>query len=179
VRIGHSCIIAGVGNAPVENIFLRNINLEFEGGGKSAQSYLAGPQKEDAYPNSLIFGDLPSYGFYIRYAKNIIFENIQLRVINEDERPAIYTDGVEQVEIKGLKAEASFNSPELIRLVSSRSLIISQSRSTTPVSVFVSIYGQNSGNIILQNNPFSNAKDMAILKDFANRKSLKIEKNDK
>lgn len=179
VRIGHSCIIAGVGNAPVENIFLRNINLEFEGGGKSAQSYLAVPQKEDAYPNSLIFGDLPSYGFYIRYAKNIIFENIQLRVINEDERPAIYTDGVEQVEIKGLKAEASFNSPELIRLVSSRGLIISQSRSTTPVSVFVSIYGQNSGNIILQNNPFSNAKDMAILKDFANRKSLKIEKNDK
>ncbi|MCC5930149.1 MAG: glycoside hydrolase family 28 protein [Cyclobacteriaceae bacterium] len=176
VRIGKSGIIAGVNAAPLENIFLRNINLEFEGGAKSEQSYLAVPQREDAYPNSLIFGDLPSYGFYIRYAKNIILENIQLRFKNEDERPAIYVDRVEQIEIKGLKAEASSNAPELIRLINSREAIISQSRSITPIPVFLSIYGQKSGNIILQSNPFSNAIDMAIFKDGADKKSLKIEK---
>ncbi len=172
----HGCIIAGIKNTPVENILLSNINLEFEGGGKVAQSYQDVPEKEDAYPNGLIFGELPAYGFYIRHAKNITLENVQLRVRNDDERPAIYCDGVEQLQIKGLKAQASSNSAELVRLVDSRDVIISESRSTTPVPVFLSIYGRNSGGIILKNNPFSGARDLVVFKDGASRQSLESER---
>ncbi|MCC5928783.1 MAG: glycoside hydrolase family 28 protein [Cyclobacteriaceae bacterium] len=168
----YGCIIAGIKNIPVENIVLRNINLEFEGGGHAEQSYQDVPQREGAYPNGLIFGDLPAYGFYIRYAKNIILDNIQLRVTNEDERPAIICDEVEQLEIIRLKAEASSNSPELIRLINSKNAIISQSRSASPVPVFLSIYGRNSAEIILQNNPFSNAITMYIFKDGASKQSM-------
>jgi polygalacturonase len=156
-------IIAGIKGMPVENILLKNINLTFEGGGTAEQSFREIPENEKEYPNGLIFGDLPAYGFYIRHAKNITLENIQLRFSKEEERPALMADDVEQLMIKGLKAQASSKSPELIRFVNVKDAAISESRVFGKVPVFLAVKGEKSGDIVLINNFLKDAQQKYVL----------------
>lgn len=158
----YGCAISGIQNIPVEEIVLRNINLEFEGSGKVDDSYRQIPEREKNYPSGSIFGILPAYGFFIRHAKNITLENIRLRFIQEDQRPALLCDNVEQLEIKGLKAQGTLQTPELIRLVDSRNVVISDSRPTSPVPVFLSIHGEESDDIVMMNNLLKNAKQKIV-----------------
>ena len=165
----YGCIVAGTKDLSVENIVINNINLVFEGGGKAEQSYREIPEKEQAYPNGKIFGELPAYGFYIRHAKNITLDNIRLDFADEDQRPALVCDDIEQLEIKGLKAKGTPHSPEIIRLVNTRDVVISESQPTSDVPVFLSVYGEDSKDIIMLNNILKNAKKKYIFE----KKSLK------
>jgi polygalacturonase len=148
----NGCIIAGIENFPVENVVLQNINLDFEGGKKVEDSYREIPDNETAYPNGKIFGVLPAYGLYIRHAKGVILENIRFGLITEDQRPAILIDNTEQLDINDLRAAGSPNSPELIRLINSRDIMIRESQPLTQIPLFLSVYGEKSSGIILQNN---------------------------
>ncbi len=166
-------IIAGIEDMPIENILLKNINLAFEGGGKAEESYQEIPENEQKYPNGLIFGDLPAYGFYIRHVKNITLDNIQLRFLQEDGRPALICDDVEQLAIKDLKAQASLQTPELIRWVNVKDGVISESRSLSPVPVFLSVYGEKSEDIVMRNNLLENAKQKVALEKESMKKIIK------
>ena len=105
-----------------------------------------------------MFGVLPAYGFFIRHAKNITLENIRLSFAQEDQRPALLCDDVEQLEINGLKMQGTLHTPELIRLVNTRDVVISESWPTSPVPVFLSIHGDKSSDIVMMNNLLKNAK---------------------
>ena len=153
------CSVSGIQNMQVENIVFRNINLEFEGGKKAEESYLKITEMEKNYPAGTMFGVLPAYGFFIRHAKNITLENIRLSFAQEDQRPALLCDDVEQLEINGLKMQGTLHTPELIRLVNTRDVVISESRPTSPVPVFLSIYGDKSDDIVMLNNFLKNAEN--------------------
>jgi len=152
------CSIRGFQGNMVENIVLRNINLQFEGGGEASESYRKIPQNEKAYPSGRNFGVVPAYGFYINHARNIIFDNVRLNYLREDNRPVFICDNVEQLEIKGLKATGTSNTPELVRLVNTRDVLISDSHPPIPVKVFVNIEGKETGNIYLINNILKNVQ---------------------
>lgn len=62
-----------------------------------------------SYPEFTMFGELPSWGFYVRHVKNISFKNIKLRLANEDFRPAFVFDDVETVIFDGLHLPAEKN----------------------------------------------------------------------
>ena len=158
ISYAKGCSVSGIEDIPVENIVIRNINLEFEGGGKVNESHRQIPENEKGYPNGRMFGVLPAYGFFIRHAKNITLENIRLSFAQEDQRPALLCDEVEQLEIKGLKMQGTLHTPELIRLVNTRDVVISESRPTSPVPVFLSIHGEKSDGIVMLNNLLKNAK---------------------
>lgn len=51
------------------------------------------------YPESNALGDMPSYGFYIRHAKNIKLDNITVKPRTMNTRPMLKTDDVENSEI--------------------------------------------------------------------------------
>ncbi len=154
----NGAVIAGLESIPVENVVLRNINLVFEGGGATDTSQRKIPEKEQDYPKGSMFGTLPAYGFYLRHAKNITLENIQLKFLREDKRPALIADDVEQLEITGLQAAASSQAPELIRFINVKNGVISESRSQSSVPVFLSVYGDQSAKIILRNNRMDNVQ---------------------
>ena len=162
-------VIAGLQNIPVENVVLSNINLAFEGGGKASTSRREIPENEPAYPKGSMFGPLPAYGFYVRHAKNITLTNVQLRFLQEDKRPALIADDVEQLDITGLDAQASLQAPELIRLIDVRAAVISDSRARSPVSVFLSVYGDQSASVVMRNNNTKNAQQRVFLE----KKSMK------
>ena len=161
----YGCSVSGITDNPVENIILRNISLALEGGGKTEDSYRQIPEKAKDYPNGSTFGILPSYGFFIRHAKSISLENIRLSFAKEDQRPAILCDDVEHLEIKGLKAPGTLHTPELIRLVNTRDVVISENTAASFVPVFLSVYGEKSNDIIMRNNLLKNAEQKAVFKD--------------
>lgn len=86
----------------IENIKLKNIEIIYPGGGNPNYAYrgvskddLAGiPEMKDAYPEFSQFKELPAWGFFIKYAKNISFENVKLIALATDYRPSVVLDNV-------------------------------------------------------------------------------------
>ena len=98
--------IVGLPDYPIENITLKNITMVYPGGGNKLFAYrgltpaeLDGiPEMRDTYPEFSQFRELPAWGFYIRHAKNITMDNVQLIAQKPDYRPAIVLDDVHGIK---------------------------------------------------------------------------------
>jgi hypothetical protein len=163
ISANYGCILAGLKEIPVENISVRNVNLTFDGGGKAEDSFRDIPENEPNYPNGRIFGVLPSYGFYIRHARNITLQDLHLRFLEEDERPAVICEDVCSLTIDGLMAGASPNTPHLIRLTDIKTATVSRCYPADPVPVFLSVQGELSTGIVLLNNRLKHAQVNLVL----------------
>lgn len=100
-----SSSITGVPDASIENISLSNITFVNTGGLKK-DDYLAHPSevKEDVkgYPQPTVWGNLPSYGFFIRHVENISLTNIELRSQEPDVRAPIIGVDIEELVLRDL-----------------------------------------------------------------------------
>lgn len=94
--------ITGVPGLRVENVKIRNIDFKLKAGGTVADTEVNVPEVEDQYPENRMFGVmLPAYGFYLRHADNILFENMKLSFVNgREERYAIFVDDVTDLVLK-------------------------------------------------------------------------------
>jgi polygalacturonase len=155
--------ITGLTEHPVENIVLRNINLEFEGGAPPERACRLIPENEKNYPNGKMFDTLPAYGFFIRHARNVYMDNIQLRFLRDDHRPAIVTDDVRGFRIHGLYAEGTMSGEGLVRLDNCRQVYISGSRPAGDIRAFVRVTGDRSEDIMLVNNYLKHVKQPVSL----------------
>jgi polygalacturonase len=102
------CAIAGIPGHKIENVCLADLNLQFEGGGQAASGKPV-PEQETKYPESRMFGTLPAYGFYCRHVQGITFSNVRLGLDKPDPRPALVTDDVSGLIVRGFDA---VNGPE-------------------------------------------------------------------
>lgn len=93
--------ITGVPGLRVENVEIRDIDFTLKAGGKASDTEVPVPEVEAAYPENRMFGQmLPAYGFYIRHADHIRFQNIKLAYTGgPEERHAIFADDVTEVTI--------------------------------------------------------------------------------
>jgi hypothetical protein len=81
------------GDTPITNLVVRGVNLEFAGGGKAEQALqpVRGPGV-DARP-------LPAWGFYARNVERITLEDVRFSLAQDDFRPVILADGVNQLRL--------------------------------------------------------------------------------
>lgn len=90
--------ITGVSIARVKDVVLRNVEIEVPGAGEAGRVVLDLPvaENESGYPEAFMFGDsmLPAYGFYVRHADDVRFENVTFKVRGEEFRPSVYRDDV-------------------------------------------------------------------------------------
>ena len=99
----HPAPICGIPDNPVENIYLENINITYPGRATKGMAYVPlwrkgdVPEQIDKYPEFTMFGELPAWGFYLRHVRNITLKNVQLSLADEDFRPAIVEDDVENM----------------------------------------------------------------------------------
>lgn len=164
-RISSGCSISGLATLPVENITLKNINLEFEGGGTTNDADRVIPENDKAYPSSKRFrgsGELPTYGFYVRHGKNITLDGIQLRFTKEDHRPALQAHNIQGLQINDLQAAGTALSPALIRLEAVQNAMITHSRPLGPISVFLKLAGSDFSDIALVANRLKYAKQVIV-----------------
>lgn len=77
------------------NITLRNIHLTVPGGGTAEDAADVVPEADGSYPDSFMFGKipLPAYGFYVRHADRVKFENVTVTPRSSDaRRPFVFDD---------------------------------------------------------------------------------------
>ncbi|GAB3926952.1 glycoside hydrolase family 28 protein [Larkinella terrae] len=97
--------IVGMPDALVNNVTLKNVEIIQPGGGSASFANVPltaldkVPEKPTAYPDFSMFGELPSWGFYLRHAQNIKFENVRLICQKKDYRPAVVLDDVKQASL--------------------------------------------------------------------------------
>lgn len=83
------CSITGIPGHPVENILLRDVSIEFQGGVDPEKITSEPEEWENRYPECTNFGTLPSFGFFVRHARGVKFENVTLTTTLPDHRPSI------------------------------------------------------------------------------------------
>ena len=150
--------ISGLPGHGIENVTLANIRLHFAGGGSLADVGRSIPEQEAKYPETDMFGVLPAYGFYVRHAKNVKFENLDLDFDKSDQRPALVFDDVEDVAVSGLHAQCVATSHSQIWLKQVRGALIHGCRVPAPLTTFVQVDGDRSGDIAVMGNDLSLAR---------------------
>ncbi|MFN0216610.1 MAG: glycoside hydrolase family 28 protein [Saprospiraceae bacterium] len=103
--------IVGMPDMAIEDISLKNVEIHYPGGGDPNYAKVALdeldkiPEYPADYPEFSMFKELPAWGFYIRHAKGITFEQLTITCHKKDYRTAIVLDDVHGMNIKGLKVE--------------------------------------------------------------------------
>ena len=103
----YASIISGIPGHDIEDVRLSNIRIYYQGGGTTARSELQPPERETNYPEPSMFGEIPAYGFFIRHAKNIALNNVEVSYLTEDQRsPFVLHDvqGADFINVKGQRA---------------------------------------------------------------------------
>jgi hypothetical protein len=103
--------IVGLPGQDITNVTLRNIKIVYPGGGNPNYAYRglkpaeldSIPEMAASYPEFSQFKELPAWGFYVRHAKNITFENVTLTAKARDYRPAIVLDDVKGITFTKMK----------------------------------------------------------------------------
>jgi hypothetical protein len=78
----------------VENVLLKNIMIEYKG------QITSEPWQQISPPDSMLENAprsmkiRPSWGFYIRHAKDVKLENVHIFLEKQDSRPAILADDI-------------------------------------------------------------------------------------
>jgi len=100
--------ITGIPGYYVENVSLENIEITYPGRASKGLAYIPLWRLETVkeniggYPEFSMFGELPSWGLYVRHVKGISFKNIKLKLKNEDFRPAFVFDDVKGIDMQNI-----------------------------------------------------------------------------
>jgi len=103
--------IVGMPDVSITNVKLKNVEIVMPGGGDPNYAKVGldeldkVPELPDRYPEFSMFKELPAWGFYIRHAENIEFENVTIRCKEEDYRTAIVLDDVHNASFISLEVK--------------------------------------------------------------------------
>lgn len=113
--------ITGLPGHPVRDVTLKDVSILYGGIGTKARTNHvrlddldAVPERADSYPESTMFGVLPAWGFYVRHAAGIQFENVTLRVQAQDYRPALVCDDVQELRLDGFHVRSAGSEPVIV-----------------------------------------------------------------
>jgi polygalacturonase len=135
----YGSIISGLPGYDVEDIKLSHIRLLYRGGltldqvakqpadlvntfffratgGVPPREAYDTPEREKEYPEPSMFGIMPAYGFFIRHAKGIELNDVEVGFVKPDRRPAFVLDAVEGIELEHCKAGRVDGVPGLVMM---------------------------------------------------------------
>jgi hypothetical protein len=93
--------IAGLPGHPIEGVTIENVRI-VTAGGSWRHVPLDVPERPLRYPEVTMFGTLPSFGLYVRHARDVTVRNVQLSAEQRDVRPALVADDVTALHVVGL-----------------------------------------------------------------------------
>lgn len=149
----NSCItLNAMGDYYLEDISFTDIHVKYAGGGTAAQA----ARKEVPKTAAEYFGvwndapgGPPAYGLYARNVKGLTLHNVRFEYEEEDVRPAIIFDNVQDAAINGLSIQGSTQTP-LMRFINAKDVLLNAVRVLTPAKTFLQVEGNESDNIIVE-----------------------------
>lgn len=119
--------------------------------------------KDNSYPESTMFGQLPAYGFYCRHVKGLKLNDVQLQTAQPDLRHAVACDDVEDLEMVGLDVRPTAGAASILRLTQVRDALIRGCRPHGAADTFVELHGETTRDVLLMENDFSRMSKVAAL----------------
>lgn len=107
-------MVMGIPGYYIEDMSLSNIRIYYRGGGTKKAIEKEVPQNIDMYPDPYRWHSLPAYGMYFRYVKGLRVNDVVLRYLNRDERPAFVLDDVHDAAFSNIDAQKSDGTPQFI-----------------------------------------------------------------
>jgi len=107
-------MVMGIPGHYIEDLTLSNIRIHFRGGGTKEAIEKEVPQNIDMYPDPYRWHSMPAYGIYFRYVKGLRVNNVVLRCMNRDERPAFILDDVHNANFFHIDAQQGEDAPQFI-----------------------------------------------------------------
>jgi len=123
-------IISGIPGHPIEDINLSNVRILYNGGdgggGFSRGGRTGGrgtglppappdpfgaPELEDNYPEPTMFGSLPSYGMYVRHARGVSMDHLDMSLMQNDPRPPFMMFDVAGAQFEHVHVQAAAGVP--------------------------------------------------------------------
>jgi polygalacturonase len=97
--------IVGLDSHFIQNISLENIRLTYGGNAQTTgiDSLQKVPERAKDYPEFDMFGELPSWGLYVRHVDGITLRNVRLRLKKGDYRKAILYDDVKNIDARKVR----------------------------------------------------------------------------
>ncbi|MET8849559.1 glycoside hydrolase family 28 protein [Amycolatopsis sp. NPDC004625] len=108
-----SCL-AGIPGHPIEDVKLSNIRHHLAGGLTPGDAVADPPELETAYPEPSMFGTLPAYGFFVRHARGISWDNVDVRFGKPDTRPAFVLRDVTDADVHHSRADQVAGTPTFV-----------------------------------------------------------------
>jgi polygalacturonase len=110
-----STLISGIPGHDIEDVRLSNISIWYKPIDSAENKIqVIVPEYEKAYPEPEKFGVIPSYGFFIRHVKNIEMNNVDIRFLGKEIRPAIMLIDVKGILLNNVKAKKSENAAIMV-----------------------------------------------------------------
>jgi len=108
---GLGSIISGIPDHAIEDVTISHVEIRHQGGGTKEQTAAQPPEKEDAYPEPSMFGGMPSHGFYIRHARGIRLDDVEIVPEKPDVRPAFVLDDVRDADFFRVRTPREAGAP--------------------------------------------------------------------
>ncbi len=112
--------IVGLPGYPVEDVTLENIEISYGGRANKEIAHIpldkitGIPENATNYPDFSMFGELPSWGFYVRHAAGIKMKNVKVSYVEADFRPAFVFDDVKGIELMDVTIPAAIEMPVIL-----------------------------------------------------------------
>jgi len=148
--------ITGIPGDMVDAITLSNLRMQ--NALASPRSVADVPEKESAYPEARMFGMLPVSGLYVRHARNLRFDGLEIAAAKGESRPTLLFDDVDSVRLAGFKSTPVSGAMALVKMVNSRDVTIADSAAPAGTGTFVSVSGSSSANIVLAGDDLGGAR---------------------
>ncbi len=107
-------IICGIPGHPVEDVMLRNIRIEQQGGGTPAMAAIVPPEEIHYYPEPVTFGCLPAQGLFLRHVRNVTIRDVSVESRLRDARPFVWLGEADGVDAVGLKLARPAHAPAFL-----------------------------------------------------------------
>jgi polygalacturonase len=105
-------LITGLPGHDIEDLQLNNIRIYYrpiDSAASKIQQVV--PEHEKLYPEPEKFGVLPAYGFFIRHAKNVKLNNVEVSYLGTETRVPIILDDVKDITVNQVKAQVPVGMP--------------------------------------------------------------------
>lgn len=149
------CLIMGIPGHYIENLSLKNISIEFRGGGTKESAGILVPENEKGYPNYDKFGNVPAYAFFTRHVKHLEMENIDMSYELPDHRPALVMMDVKNATIDKFNAAYEEDTESIIVIDGSENITVSNCRAIKKTNALANLRNASSGIRFINNNIFN------------------------
>ncbi|HLK13366.1 MAG TPA: glycosyl hydrolase family 28 protein, partial [Fimbriimonadaceae bacterium] len=108
--------IVGLPEAKVRDVRLQNIRVRMPGGADArlARRLDQVPERKAVYPEFSMFGELPSWGLFLRHVRGLRIEGLRLSLDRADYRPAFAAEDVAGVTARRVKVGGADPAPTVI-----------------------------------------------------------------